>query len=120
MLDGEIPMSRSCRIDWAKQVRWLLDELRGEAFRLARRLEIHHTPKHGSWLDIGEPGKEFESGNASRNRSQKGVTWHFTAGEVRTKLKHLCTVLEFWMVQTTRDATSDLAEQDAMYFGKST
>ena len=25
-----------------------------EAFRLASRLEIHYTPKHGSWLDIAE------------------------------------------------------------------
>ena len=24
------------------------------AFALARRLEIHHTPKHGSWLDVAE------------------------------------------------------------------
>ena len=26
----------------------------GEAFALAQRLEIHHTPKHGSWLNIAE------------------------------------------------------------------
>ena len=25
-----------------------------EAFRLAQKLEIHHTPKHGSWLNIAE------------------------------------------------------------------
>ena len=25
-----------------------------EARRLAERLEIHHTPKHGSWLDMAE------------------------------------------------------------------
>ena len=25
-----------------------------EALRLAKRLEIHHTPKHGSWFDIAE------------------------------------------------------------------
>ena len=25
-----------------------------EAFRLAQRLEIHYTPKHGSWLNIAE------------------------------------------------------------------
>ena len=25
-----------------------------EAFRMASRLEIHYTPKHGSWLDIAE------------------------------------------------------------------
>ena len=25
-----------------------------KAFTLAQRLEIHHTPKHGSWLNIAE------------------------------------------------------------------
>ena len=69
------------RIDWALKVKWLLDEqypdaeqvvlvcdnlnthniasLYGafdpaEALRLAKRLDIHYTPKHGSWLDIAE------------------------------------------------------------------
>ena len=69
------------REDWAKQIKWLLDEKYPdatkvvlvmdnlnthsiaslyqtfppeEAFRLANRLEIHYTPKHGSWLDIAE------------------------------------------------------------------
>ena len=29
-----------------------------EAFRLAQRFEVHHSPKHGSWLyaDIGKIG----------------------------------------------------------------
>ena len=67
--------------DWARQIQWLLDEQYPnakkvvlvmdnlnthsiaslyqtfkpeEAFRLANRLEIHYTPKHGSWLDIAE------------------------------------------------------------------
>ena len=132
-----------CRIDWAKQVKWLLDEQYpdakkvvlvmnnlnthnigslyeafqpGEAFRLAERLEIHYTPKHGSWLDIaeielsalgtqclgsrrisdiGELRKELKSWNTARNRSQKGVDWHFTTDDARTKLKHLYPVLEF-------------------------
>ena len=69
------------RIDWAGSIKWLLDEQYptaeqvilvcdnlnthnvaslyeafppDEALRLAKRLEIHHTPKHGSWLDIAE------------------------------------------------------------------
>lgn len=25
-----------------------------EARRIARKLEIHYTPRHGSWLDIAE------------------------------------------------------------------
>ena len=73
--------SRSTRIDWAHQVERLLtidypdadkvvlvmDNLNthnigslyqafepAKAFALAQRLEIHHTPKHGSWLNIAE------------------------------------------------------------------
>ena len=68
-------------IDWAHQKRWLIDEKYKssekivivmdnlnthnissfykafspkEAFRLSQKLEIHYTPKHGSWLDIAE------------------------------------------------------------------
>ena len=66
-------------MDWAKSIKWLLDDMHPsddqvvlicdnlnthniaslyetfepeEALRLVKRLEIHHTPKHGSWLDI--------------------------------------------------------------------
>ena len=69
------------RTDWEEGIKWLLDERYpdveqvvlvcdnlnthniaslyeafepAEALRLAKRLEIHHTPKHGSWLDIAE------------------------------------------------------------------
>ena len=72
---------RRTRVDWAGQVERLLtvdypeaetvvlvmDNLNthdtgslyesfelAEAFALAQRLEIHHTPKHGSWLNIAE------------------------------------------------------------------
>ena len=67
--------------DWAVQMKWLIDEAfpdaekivlvmdnlnthttasfykvfsPDEAFRLSQKLEIHYTPKHGSWLDIAE------------------------------------------------------------------
>jgi len=69
------------KIDWAKQMKWLADEIYpnaekiimvcdnlnthdkssfyeafppAEALRLAKRFEFHYTPKHGSWLDIAE------------------------------------------------------------------
>ena len=69
------------KIDWAKQMKWLADEVYpnaekiimvcdnlnthdkssfyetfppAEALRLAKRFEFHYTPKHGSWLDIAE------------------------------------------------------------------
>jgi len=81
-----------------------------EAFRLAQRLEIHYTPKHGSWLNIAEielsamaaqclgnrriPGimslnAELAAWHTQRNQSQKGVDWQFTAADARIKLKRL-------------------------------
>ena len=85
-----------------------------EAFRLSQRLEIHYTPKHGSWLDIAEIelsalaaqclgdrripsieilNEELRSWETKRNSEQKGVDWHFTNEEARTKLKRLYPVL---------------------------
>lgn len=80
-----------------------------EAHRLAKRLEIHYTPKHGSWLDVAEielkalsvqcldrriPDietlrHEVRAWEAARNRSRVGVDWHFATPEARIKLKHL-------------------------------
>ena len=81
-----------------------------EAFRLAQRLEIHYTPKHGSWLDIAEIelsalavqclgnrripsiealNKELSAWETQRNINQKGVDWHFTTADARSKLKRL-------------------------------
>ena len=87
-----------------------------EAFRLSQKLEIHYTPKHGSWLDIAEielssmtiqcllgeriPSVEqlneiLSSWSLERNSSQKGVSWHFTTDDARIKLKHLYPELKF-------------------------
>ncbi len=80
-----------------------------EARRLARRLEIHHTPKHGSWLNIAETelsvltrqsldyriadiktlGKVTQQWWRNRNTNQKGVDWQFTTEDARIRLKHL-------------------------------
>jgi hypothetical protein len=127
--------------DWAQRVKWVLDNQYPdaekvvlvmdnlnthvissfyetfppeEAFRLAQRLEIHYTPKHGSWLDIAEIelsalaaqclgnrripsiealNKELSAWETQRNGSQKGVDWHFTAADARTKLKRLYPVV---------------------------
>ena len=80
------------------------------ARELAERLEIHYTPKHGSWLDIAEIelsalGRQCLANNripdletlrallkpcfAVHNSAQKGVDWQFTAEDARIKLKHL-------------------------------
>ncbi|MDE6593505.1 MAG: transposase [Oscillospiraceae bacterium] len=81
---------------------------------LAERLEIHYTPKHGSWLDIAEIelsalGRQCIANNripdlstlrallapwaSSRNSAQKGVDWHFTSENARITLKHLCPII---------------------------
>ena len=80
-----------------------------EARRLAERLQIHHTPKHGSWLNMAEielsvlarqcleermENQERLTTAAlaweqSRNAAALGVNWRFTTADARIKLKHL-------------------------------
>jgi len=128
--------SRRTKIDWAHRIRWLLDGQYpeaekvvlvmdnlnthtisslyeafppAEAFRLAQRLEIHYTPKHGSWLNIAEIelaamaaqclgrripdlqilNTELAAWHTQRNKKQKGVDWQFTTSDARIKLKRL-------------------------------
>jgi len=125
------------KIDWANKIKWLLDEQYpdaekvvlvmdnlnthkiaslyeafppNEAFRLSQKLEIHYTPKHGSWLNIAELelsaltiqclakrripsilelNTELKAWHTIRNSSQKGVDWHFSTDDARIKLKNL-------------------------------
>ncbi len=129
------------REDWAKQIKWLLDEQYPdakkivlvmdnlnthsiaslyqtfppeEAFRLASKLEIHFTPKHGSWLDIAEielsalarqcigvnriPDLEtlrelLKAWYVDRNRKQCEVQWQFTTADARIKLARLYPII---------------------------
>jgi hypothetical protein len=80
-----------------------------QARRRASRLEIHHTPKHGSWLNIAEielsaltiqcldrrlPDRdtlinETTPWEKRRNASPKGVDWQFSTHDARVKLKRL-------------------------------
>jgi DDE superfamily endonuclease len=80
-----------------------------EAKRLADRLELHYTPKHGSWLNMAEIElamlagqcldrrladratleREVAAWQAARNRAGRGVNWRFTTEDARIKLKHL-------------------------------
>lgn len=80
-----------------------------EAHRLANRLEIHYTPKHGSWLNIAEIelsvltkqcldaripdletlSKQTKAWEQTRNETQKTVDWQFTTDDARIKLKRL-------------------------------
>lgn len=80
-----------------------------QAYALAGRLEIHHTPKHGSWLNIAEIelscltkqclgrridnldtlNQELAAWQAATNTDQRQVAWRFTTRDARIKLRHL-------------------------------
>ena len=78
------------------------------ARRLVRRIEFHHTPKHGSWLNIAEnelssltrqcvSGRRFgdvptlqsevTGWSADVNTTQRGVDWHMKIDDARIRLK---------------------------------
>ncbi len=127
---------RKTAVDWAEEIRRLLDEDYAEvetvvlvcdnlnthtiaslyaafppqvARRLVDRLEIHHTPKHGSWLNIAENElsaltrqcldrripdaatliHETTAWHTTRNKSGKSVDWQFTTNDARIRLKRL-------------------------------
>jgi hypothetical protein len=64
-----------------------------QAPKLAARLEIHHTPKHGSWLTIAEIELRVLTmqclDRQRRNTSPKGVDWQFSTLDARSKLRRL-------------------------------
>jgi len=80
-----------------------------EAKRLADKLEIHYTPKHGSWLNMAEIelgvlagqclgrrlpdqatlAREVAAWQADRNAAIKTIKWRFTTADARIKLRHL-------------------------------
>jgi transposase len=124
------------KIDWAHQIKELVDERYPEAERIvlvmdnlnthtpaslyeafdpeeakriARKLEIHYTPKHGSWLNMAEIElsvlsrqclerrvPDFDTLHSEalawqQRRDDKGVRtdWRFSAEDARIKLKRL-------------------------------
>ncbi|MDT0321433.1 IS630 family transposase [Streptomyces millisiae] len=80
-----------------------------KARELAARLEIHYTPKHGSWLNIAEIelaaltrqcldrriadldilNAELAAWQQATNDAHRQVNWHFTASDARIRLRHL-------------------------------
>jgi transposase len=84
-----------------------------EARRLAEKLEIHYTPKHGSWLNMAEIEigvlsrqclskyiesrermiTEVEAWQRQRNEAEATVDWQFTTADARIKLKKLYPVI---------------------------
>jgi len=106
----------------AKKIRLVMDNLNTHnisslyetfppevALKLAQRLEIHYTPKHGSWLNIAEIElsvmttqclqrriesmlllqDQISAWQVVRNSNAKHVVWHFTTEDARIKLKSL-------------------------------
>jgi hypothetical protein len=127
--------------DFAEVVRWLVEEVHAEAEtvvlvmdnlnthklaslyeafppdqarRIAERLEIHHTPKHGSWLNMAEIElsvlsrqcldrriesmeklrHEVSAWEDDRNERQVEVNWQFTTADARIKLRRLYPVIQ--------------------------
>ncbi|MBI3302416.1 MAG: IS630 family transposase [Deltaproteobacteria bacterium] len=80
-----------------------------EAHRLRQKLEVHYTPKHGSWLNMAEIElsvfarqclhrrsateatlkRELAAVAATRNAAQATMNWQFTTAEARVKLHRL-------------------------------
>lgn len=80
-----------------------------EARRLTERLEIRHTPKHGSWLNMGElelsvlarqclaqrlpdraaTERVVTAWATRRDAADTRIDWQFTTADARTKLRHL-------------------------------
>lgn len=132
---AEVTATRT-RVDWAMQmknlvdvyypeattIRVVMDNLNthslgslyeaftpDEARRIAAKLEIHYTPKHGSWLNIAEIElrvltvqcinrrildastlrREVKAWEARRNASGARVDWQFTSEDARIHLKRL-------------------------------
>ena len=127
---------RRTKQDFAQQMRWLVDEAYphaekvrlvldnlnthtlgslydtfepSEALRIARRLELHYTPKHGSWLnmaeielsvfgrsclrqripDEGDLKRHVGALEAERNTARASIDWRFTIHDARDKLHRL-------------------------------
>ena len=127
---------RRTRQDWARFIKAMLDErypnaikvrlvmdnlnthdlaslyetfAPAEAYRLSQRLEIHYTPKHGSWLNIAEielsalsgqclcrripdiatMRREISAWQQHRNHRGAPIHWRFTTEDARIKLLRL-------------------------------
>ena len=124
------------QLDFANQMKWLSDERHpevalirvvldnlnthrpaslyeafapAEARRILKRLEFHHTPKHGSWLNMAEIEisvfarqcwdrrigdkatlvRETQALETERNVAKATIRWQFTADHARERLQRL-------------------------------
>jgi len=85
-----------------------------EAFRIAQKLEIHYTPKHGSWLNMAESElsilsrqclhqripdreqlqREVSAWQTERNQAETRMIWRFTSAGARIRLARLYPLFE--------------------------
>ena len=127
---------RRTAVDFAHQMRWLVDQAypqarvvrlvldnlnthklgslyeafgASEARRIAKRLEFHHTPRHGSWLNMAEIElsvfsrqclnrrtgdavllrQEVAALERERNDAGAVIDWRFSTQDARSKLQHI-------------------------------
>ena len=128
-------------LDWANEIKYLVDVMYpdaekiilvidnlnthkvaslykayppAEARRITKRLELHYTPKHGSWLNMAEIElnvmtrqclsrristiellqQELAAWEAEHNQEQTKIKWHFQTGDARNKLISLYPLIE--------------------------
>ena len=128
--------------DFPQQMRWLVDEaypavevvrvvldnlnthrkaslyeafLAEEARRIARKLEFHHTPKHGNWLNMAEIefsvisrrclgqrlpdeetlSREVKALERERNKARAVINWRFTTEDGNPELNSIDSILQF-------------------------
>jgi hypothetical protein len=131
---------RRTRFDWAEEIAYMLDVIYPDAvkvrlvldnlnthsiaslyaafppekaLRLSKRLELHFTPKHGSWLNIAEIelnvmtlqclnrridslsllNEQLSAWQSKRNSMARSVQWQFTTSDARIRLKRLYPVI---------------------------
>jgi len=141
---------RRTKVDWAMEIRWLLNDIypnakksrlvsdnlnthvssslyeafpAKEARNLAKRLEMHHTPKHGSWLNVAEIqisilarqclcrripaidtlNCELNAWNIFNNSSICPVNWQFSTEDARIKLIYLYPSFSLWSAASEKE-----------------
>jgi DNA-binding Lrp family transcriptional regulator len=145
-------------VDWAEKIKYLVDEVEPdaekiilvmdnlnthnisslykafppeEARRIAKKLEVHYTPKHGSWLDIAEIGinimtreclnrripsiealkEELKAWNDEYDKDPSPVNWQFQTTDSRIKLKRLYPDIEKYRKDRDERRTAKLEKK---------
>jgi DNA-binding Lrp family transcriptional regulator len=145
-------------VDWAEKIKYLVDEVEPdaekiilvmdnlnthnisslykafrpeEARRIAKKLEVHYTPRHGSWLDIAEIGinimtrecldrripsiealkEELKAWNDEYDKDPSPVNWQFQTTDSRIKLKRLYPDIEKYRKDRDERRTAKLEKK---------